>query len=267
LIKTAVILCGGRGQRLGNIGDKIPKIMSIVNGYPIIWYSILKLYSSGIRHFILPLGYKGEQIQGYIDEKFNQLNARIDAIHTGENSTIGKRMHMIKYLIPAEPFLLVNGDCLFDFGINELSNLHDKSSSLATLATCQIVSQYGLILVHQGKVSSFSRGSQIKSFVINDNQNNEIMGYVNAGITLLNSETLNEINLLETSNFERDLFPKLIKKKGVSFFPIQDYWFAVETAKDLDIVNGKAEDKETYIGAINLKEKLLKVQSQLDIQF
>ena len=56
---------------LGILGEKSPKTMSNVHGYPIIWYTILNLYKSGIRHFILPLGYKGEQIQAYIDKNFS----------------------------------------------------------------------------------------------------------------------------------------------------------------------------------------------------
>lgn len=38
-----------------------------VIGYPIIWYTIMRLYAAGVRHFILPLGYRGAQIQTYID--------------------------------------------------------------------------------------------------------------------------------------------------------------------------------------------------------
>ena len=44
-IRTAVILCGGRGTRLGSITKKIPKSLVEIKGKPIIWYilRILKL--------------------------------------------------------------------------------------------------------------------------------------------------------------------------------------------------------------------------------
>ena len=38
--KTAIILCGGTGSRLGNLGKKTPKCLVKINGYPIIWYII-----------------------------------------------------------------------------------------------------------------------------------------------------------------------------------------------------------------------------------
>ena len=39
-IRTAVILCGGKGTRLGNLGKKLPKTLVKVQGKPIIWYII-----------------------------------------------------------------------------------------------------------------------------------------------------------------------------------------------------------------------------------
>ena len=40
---TAVILCGGRGTRLGSLSKKIPKSMVKINNYPIIWFIIKNL--------------------------------------------------------------------------------------------------------------------------------------------------------------------------------------------------------------------------------
>ena len=41
--KSAIILCGGRGTRLGSLGKKIPKSLVKINSYPIIWYIINNL--------------------------------------------------------------------------------------------------------------------------------------------------------------------------------------------------------------------------------
>ena len=40
IIKTVLILCGGKGTRLGAIGKKTPKTLIKVQGKPIIWYII-----------------------------------------------------------------------------------------------------------------------------------------------------------------------------------------------------------------------------------
>ena len=41
--KTAVILCGGKGSRLGELGKKMPKTLVKVQGKPILWYILKSL--------------------------------------------------------------------------------------------------------------------------------------------------------------------------------------------------------------------------------
>ncbi|MBI4342982.1 MAG: NTP transferase domain-containing protein [Candidatus Omnitrophica bacterium] len=58
-----VILCGGRGTRLRERTESIPKALVEIGGRPILWH-IMKIYASfGCRRFILCLGYKGDQIR------------------------------------------------------------------------------------------------------------------------------------------------------------------------------------------------------------
>ena len=65
-LKTAVILCGGKGTRLGLLGKKIPKSMVKIHNYPIIWYIINILRQNSFNHIILPIGYKGHLIEKYL---------------------------------------------------------------------------------------------------------------------------------------------------------------------------------------------------------
>ena len=66
VLKTAVILCGGKGTRLGSLSKKIPKSLVKINDKPIIWYIIKNLIKNSFNHFILPVGYKGRLIESYI---------------------------------------------------------------------------------------------------------------------------------------------------------------------------------------------------------
>ena len=66
VFKTAVILCGGKGTRLGAIGKKLPKTLIKIHNKPIIWYIIKILQKNKLNHFILPVGYKGSQIKRYL---------------------------------------------------------------------------------------------------------------------------------------------------------------------------------------------------------
>ncbi|MBQ3687597.1 MAG: NTP transferase domain-containing protein, partial [Treponema sp.] len=60
-----VILAGGKGTRLGEETQKIPKPMVEIGGYPILWH-IMKIYSFfGYNDFIVLTGYKGHIIKDY----------------------------------------------------------------------------------------------------------------------------------------------------------------------------------------------------------
>jgi len=48
--KTAVILCGGKGSRLGELGKRIPKTLVKVQNKPILWYILNILKRNSFNH-------------------------------------------------------------------------------------------------------------------------------------------------------------------------------------------------------------------------
>ena len=75
--KTAIILCGGKGTRLGETGKKIPKTLIQIQKTN-FWYIINELmYNGGFNHFILPIGHKGAMIKKYIEKILLQRNIKM----------------------------------------------------------------------------------------------------------------------------------------------------------------------------------------------
>ena len=72
--RTAIILCGGRGTRLGVLSKKIPKTLVRVQKKEILWFIINILKENNFNHIILPVGYKGEKIKKFIKKNFKQDN-------------------------------------------------------------------------------------------------------------------------------------------------------------------------------------------------
>ena len=54
-IKSAIILCGGRGSRLGNLGKKIPKTLVKIHNKPILWYIVKALKKKFNKSFYLTI--------------------------------------------------------------------------------------------------------------------------------------------------------------------------------------------------------------------
>ena len=94
--RTAVILCGGKGTRLGSLGKKIPKCLVQIHKKPIIWYILNILKKNSFNHFILPIGYKGSIVKKYINSEKEFNNLHIQIIPTGLNTNIAKRIYLIK---------------------------------------------------------------------------------------------------------------------------------------------------------------------------
>ena len=64
-LRQAVILAGGRGERLKPITDVTPKPMIEFHGKPFLEYIINQLREQGIEEVILLVGYMGHKIEDY----------------------------------------------------------------------------------------------------------------------------------------------------------------------------------------------------------
>ena len=131
MYKTSVILCGGKGSRLGELGKNIPKTLLKVQGKPIIWYILMTLKRFEFNHVILALGHKKEKIQDYLSKnKKNFKDLKIECINTGKSSTIAERIFKIKNKIKSQNFILLNSDSIFDFNLKKIFELHQKKSKM-----------------------------------------------------------------------------------------------------------------------------------------
>jgi NDP-sugar pyrophosphorylase family protein len=88
---------------------------------------------------------------------------------------------------------------------------------------------------------------------------------VNAGITLIDREALDQIDLLDTANFEIDLFSHLIGQRRTAHMLIDGYWYAIETQKDLEIANSKDQTDSRAVGARTLRDAMLRHQAALEL--
>ena len=131
--KTAIILCGGKGTRLGQIGKKLPKSLVKIHNLPIIYYILKSLKKNSFNHFILPLGYKGEQIKNYIKKNNFFKNYNIELINTGKDKPISNRIELVKKNILSDDFAILNGDAIFNFNLKNIFMRHEKKKKTILL--------------------------------------------------------------------------------------------------------------------------------------
>src|ERR1700720_3559076 len=78
-----VILCGGRGTRLQEHTQEIPKPLVEIGGMPIVWH-VIQLYAvQGFREFLLATGYKGELIESFVGGHQWPAGVSVRCVDTG----------------------------------------------------------------------------------------------------------------------------------------------------------------------------------------
>ena len=248
--RTAVILCGGRGSRLGSITKKIPKSLVEIKGKPIIWYILKILKKNKFNYFILPIGYKGDQLKKYLKKKiFKEFN--IKTVSTGINTPIAKRIFSIKKYIKPENFLLLNGDAIFDFNLDKIYKEHVKNKkTFITFLGSETNLPYGTIVLSKGLVKNFERDVVFNAVKIADKYNNTANVY--SGMAVLKSKILNK-NIKSLKNFEVELYPKIIKKYQCKFQKLSGFWHSIDNIKDVKILKS---DKSKKIKINHLLKKL-----------
>jgi|TARA_B110000114_G_C15060051_1_gene384988 glucose-1-phosphate cytidylyltransferase len=252
---TIIILCGGKGSRLGALGKKIPKTLAKVQNKEILWYILNFLKYSGFKNIILPLGYKGKKIQNFLKKyKFSNLN--IETINTGVNTNIGKRLYLVRNKIKSENILLLNGDAIFKFNLKNIYKNHCKKKLGITFLTGEVTYAYGSIGTKNGKIIDFKRNLVFES--LKTKNNNEYLAYNYTGMSIIQTKLLRKFkNLFKMSeNFEQDFYPKIIKKYHNQIVKIKGLWHSIDNIKDLDAVNKTQSKSYKFKELKNLKSFL-----------
>src|ERR671922_1968814 len=90
-MEPVVILCGGRGTRLREQTETIPKPLVEIGGRPILWHVIRIYAEQGFERFVLCLGHRGEMIDEFVRSDGLPADLTIECVDTGEETPTGGR--------------------------------------------------------------------------------------------------------------------------------------------------------------------------------
>ncbi len=254
-LRTAVILCGGKGTRLGLIGKKLPKTLVKLQQKEILWYIIKTLEKNNFNHIILPTGYKSNLVKKFINRNKNFF-PKIDLIETGVTTNIGKRIYLIRKKILSKNFLLLNGDAVFDCKIDKIFKNHELKNNDFTLISSEITYPYGTIGVRNNRVVDFKRNLVYEAVRVRNKK--DYVAYNYTGMSVINTKKLIENNkiYLGSSNFEMDFFPYLIKNSKTNLIKLDGFWHSIDNVKDIIAINNKKLSKKKYNELSKIKKKL-----------
>ena len=158
----ALILCGGKGERLRPLTSNIPKPMIKINGKPILEYIIDHILLFGIKDFILTTGYQSQVIEDYIRERYPNIN--IIFSNSGDVDIIKWIQDILVTVQKA--VIVLYGDIILNVDINDLISHHRKSSKEITMTVWPLKLDYGLVeIAENGTVESFAEKPTLDKWI------------------------------------------------------------------------------------------------------
>jgi glucose-1-phosphate cytidylyltransferase len=151
-----VILCGGRGTRLQERTESIPKPLVEIGDKPIVWH-VIQIYAvQGLRRFVLATGYKHGLMQEFAAAHEWPEGVEVTCVDTGLDTPTGGRIKVLEDRLGDAPFFATYGDGVADVDLAGLLDFHREHHALATMTVVRPLLQFGITeLDGDGAVTGF----------------------------------------------------------------------------------------------------------------
>ena len=245
-----MILCGGKGTRLRDVTENLPKPMVPIGEQPIVWHIMKSFAAFGVRRFILCLGYKREVFVDYfMNYHMRTSDATITLGHepslvfhgdireadwqvtlagTGlETMTGGRVFRAAKYLAPEdENFFLTYGDGVTDIDIAALYRHHLKGGAALTISAVHPEARFGEMKLDGDRVLGFEEKPA------------QAGGYINGGYMVVARSFLRDfLTGDDTMPFEREPMMRCAEAGGMQVFRHNGFWQCMDNQREYQLLN------------------------------
>lgn len=219
----AVLMAGGRGERLRPLTDSTPKPLLPVGGQPIIDYNVSELRANGVKNIFVTVNYLAEQIEDHFKESHE--TAPVVCVREPRRlGTIGS-LTLVEGL-KHDHVLLMNSDLLTNLDFEAFYWHHVKSGADITMAAIpyNVSVPYALMRLEDGKVKGLEEKPTYNYFA-------------NAGVYLIRRGLLGRLRPGEYADAP-DFISDLIADGGnVGCFPIDGTWIDIGSPDDYRYAN------------------------------
>jgi NDP-sugar pyrophosphorylase family protein len=212
----AIILAGGKGERLGDAARGLPKPLVPIAGQPLVAWQLGLLWRAGVDRVILSCNAgAGGSFRSALNGIGPELAIAEEPERLGRGG--GIRFAAAERRENDDVFAL-NGDELLDVDFAALLAQHRSSGAAATITVAQPRSPFGVVELDGDRVSGFTEGGTIEC-------------WVSCGVYVLGDEAL--ARFPERGDHETNTFPELAAEGKLGAFRYEGLWLTVNTPKDL----------------------------------
>jgi glucose-1-phosphate cytidylyltransferase len=211
-IKQVVLLAGGKGTRMREMTETLPKPMVPIGDIPVLEHLINIFERFGEFNYLICSGYKG-----YVIEEYFKDNPKVTVIDTGEETNTGGRIFKISDYLD-ENFIVTYGDGLANVPIDKLINSFLRNNKIGTMTVTNPRSRFGLV--------EFDSDQIVKSFI----EKPILDGYINIGFMAFNKKILDFLE--EDATLETEPLHSLVEISELSAFIHNGYFEPMDTYRE-----------------------------------
>jgi glucose-1-phosphate cytidylyltransferase len=217
-----VILCGGRGTRLRERTESVPKALVEIGGRPILWHVIQIYAAHGFRRFLLATGYLGEAVEEFAIAEPWPGGVEVECLDTGLDTPTGGRISHLADRLAGGTFCATYADGVADVDLELLLAFHREQGKLATMTVVRPDLQWGVADLQGDRVSGFVEKPRSEH-------------WINGGFFCFEPGVLEY--LTEESVLEREPLRRLAADDQLRAYRHEGFWDCMDTYKDAVVLN------------------------------
>ena len=227
-----IIIAAGYGSRLRPLTSDTPKSLVEIDGKSIITYPIDALVTAGITDISIVVGYRANEITGYLKKQYPNLNFSYNEDYDGDNALSVFAAHPF---IGDDPFVLAMGDHLI------------SPSIVTTLLSNRDINRTLCVDAESNNASQLSDGTRVMADsmgrIIEIGKELKDWQSIDTGVFMMDAEVLYNIKYLMKHNGKRVSISEVVQHMADTgrHFQVCDvsgqFWADVDTAEDHDSVS------------------------------
>jgi NDP-sugar pyrophosphorylase family protein len=219
LIREAIVLAGGKAERLGEAAGGRPKSLVRVGARPLLAYQVALLARAGVERVIVSCAAGNGPL---FTEELSGLGVEI--VVAEEPEPLG-RGGGLRFAAAARQHdgdvYALNGDELVDLDLRALAEHHRATYAAATITVVPLQSHLGIVDVDEDDA------------VLGFREKPRLPHWVSCGVYVLGEEAL--ARLPERGDHETTTFPELAAERKLRAYRHEGLWITVNTPKDLRV--------------------------------
>jgi glucose-1-phosphate cytidylyltransferase len=217
-----VILCGGRGTRLRERTESVPKALVEIGGRPILWHVIQIYAAQGFGSFLLATGYMGEAVAEFAAAERWPVGVGVECFDTGLDTPTGGRISKLGERLGGARFCATYADGVADVDLGAQLDFHQAHRQIATMTVVQPHLQWGVAELDGDRVGGFVEKPRSER-------------WINGGFFCFEPGALAYLD--EESVLERQPLEALAAADQLRAYRHEGFWDCMDTYKDAVVLN------------------------------